>query len=126
MFTYEKLNLLLINSINFDFSSLEMQRRLIQTKLYYKFPLPCLKRNVTQTLGSSSSKKCSVIMLLVQFASKNDALFHVISEIHYFSRRFIVNQRSFATAMLLRSLKQMLWKVSVFMYVISTITLQYC
>ena len=34
--TYEKLNLFLINSVYVVISSLEMQRRLVQTKLYYK------------------------------------------------------------------------------------------
>ena len=37
MSTYEKLNSFLINIIYLVFSSLEMQRRLILTKLYYKF-----------------------------------------------------------------------------------------
>ena len=35
--TYEKRNLLLINNIHLVFSSLVIQRRLLQTKVYYKF-----------------------------------------------------------------------------------------
>ena len=36
MSTYGKLNLLLINSIDLVFNSLEMQEKLIQTESYYK------------------------------------------------------------------------------------------
>ena len=51
-----KLNFLPISSIFLVFSSLEMQRRLIQTKVYYKL-FYCLKRNVSQTFKSSSCKE---------------------------------------------------------------------
>ena len=43
MSTYGKLNLLLINSTYLVFPSQEMQRKLLQTKLYYKFFYSVLK-----------------------------------------------------------------------------------
>ena len=55
-YTYKKLNLLLINSIILVFSSIDMQRRFIQTKLYHKFFLLCLKKSLSQTFESSSCK----------------------------------------------------------------------
>lgn len=55
--SYEKLNLILTNSINLVYFSLKMQRKVIQTKLQHKFFLPCLKRNASQTLQGSSYKQ---------------------------------------------------------------------
>ena len=57
MSTYGNLSLLLMYGIYLVFSSLEIQRRLIQTKLYYHFLLLCLKRNVSQTFKSSNCNK---------------------------------------------------------------------
>ena len=46
MSTHGEQNLPFINSINLVFSSLEMQRRLMQAKSYYKLFLFCLELNV--------------------------------------------------------------------------------
>ena len=54
--TYGKLDLLPINSIFLVFPSRERQRRLMQTKVYYKLPLFSLQRSVSQTFKSSSCK----------------------------------------------------------------------
>ena len=55
MFTYGKLNLLLINGINLVFSYLEMQRRFIETNLYKFFSL-CLERHSSQTFESNNCR----------------------------------------------------------------------
>ena len=44
--TYGAVNLLLINSVCMDFSSPEMQRRLIHTKVYYNFALSEKKQSL--------------------------------------------------------------------------------
>ena len=52
-----KLNLLHIDSICLVVSSLEMQRRLIQTKVFFLLFSLCLKRNDLQIFKNSSCKK---------------------------------------------------------------------
>ena len=54
------------------FSSLEMQRRFVQTKVYYKH-FYCLKRNVSQNFKSSSCKNISQVFIsFIPFASMKD------------------------------------------------------
>ena len=55
--TYGKLNLLPINSIFFVFPSRVMQRRLMQTKAYYKISLFSLKRSASKAFQSSRCKR---------------------------------------------------------------------
>ena len=55
--TYGKLNLLPINSIFFVFPSRVMQRRLMQTKAYYKISLFSLKRSASKAFQSSRRKR---------------------------------------------------------------------
>ena len=74
MSTHGKLNLLLRRSINLDFSSPEMQRKLIQTKLYYMFFALSEKkhlRNQVYVIGTACFDECF--------------LFHIIIGTHYFS-----------------------------------------
>ena len=91
---------------------LEIQRRPIQTKLYYKFFYSVLKeKNISQSSCKKVFPKC---MLLIQLASSNVFLFHVIIGRNYFLYKFIINQKHITTAMLLLSLKQAFWKKSLF------------
>ena len=74
-----------------------------------------LKRNASQTLKSSSRKKvfpkCVYIMDTTCF--DECFLFRVITRRHSFLYKLIVTQK-FGSAMLLRTLKQVYWKKSVF------------
>ena len=72
MSAYGKLNLLLINSIYFVFSSLEMHGRLIQTKLYYKlfhFVYKETSHKPSKVALAATKTFSQVRMLLVQVAS---------------------------------------------------------
>ena len=70
--TFGKLNLLLINSISLVVLSVEIQRRLLQTKLYYQSFSLCLKRNISQTESSTCRKLFPTLCILfVQLASMN-------------------------------------------------------
>ena len=99
--TNEKLNLLLINSICLVFSPLEMQRKLMQTTLFYKFFLLCLKRNISQTYESKQLQKvfCQLCMLLVQLDSMNFFIPYDNCRTYFFTQKVI-------SSVLLRSLKQ--------------------
>ena len=55
--TYEKLNLLPIKSIYLVFSSRERQRRLIQTKVYYKIVYSVCKETFHKPLKVTAAKK---------------------------------------------------------------------
>ena len=85
------------------FSSLVIQKRLTQTKVYYR----------SQTIKSSSCKKnlSQMCMLSVQLASTN-AFYSMWSLKDLY--KFIVTQSFFATTTFLLSLKQVFWKKSVF------------
>ena len=114
MCTYGKLNLLITDYINLVFYSLEMHKRLIQANSHYIF-LPCLKTNVSQTFESNRCKKlfskcvCYWYSLLwwVFFTPCDSQKTLCFIRIYF-------TQRIFATAMLLRSLKQVFWKRSLF------------
>ena len=113
--TYGKLNILIMNNIYSVFFSVEIQRRLAQTKLYFQFFTLCLKRNISQTSKVAAAKNFfpSVYMLLVKLASMN--VFIPCDDLkNYFLKKFIFTQSIFAIAMLLSSLKQLFWKKSVF------------
>ena len=71
---YRKLNLSSTHSIYLVFKPLEMQKRLKQTKVYYKLFLLWMERNDPQTFKIDSCKKnpfFPVCMSLVQLASMN-------------------------------------------------------
>ena len=88
------------------------------------FLLP-LRRNVSQTYKSSSWKKSlsQVCMSLIQL-TLNVFLLHVITGRHYVLCKFIVTNNFGATAMLLRSLKQVYWISLHFISFISKVTWQ--
>ena len=89
--------------------------------------LLCLKRNVSHTSKSSSCHKSFPSVYIIATTCFNECfLFRVITGRHYFLYKFIVTQKFGETAMLLCSLKQVFWKKSAFISVISIITLQCC
>ena len=111
--SYEKLNLLLTNSINLVYFSLGMQRKLIQTKLQYKFFLPCLKRNASQTLQSSSYKQLFPKCVYYCYSFS----FHVIN-----GRLFLIQMNCYSESPVHRN--KCFGKSRYFMSVISLITFQ--
>ena len=52
-----KINLLFINTIYLALSSLEIKRTLIQTEVFYRLLLLCLKTNNSQNLGSTATAR---------------------------------------------------------------------
>ena len=97
------------------FSTLVTQRRLIQTKAYYKFSTLSERKFLSNIQKQQLQKTFSqVSKLLVQLASTN--VFYSMGQTgrHYFFYKFIVPPSFFATTMLLRSLKKVFWKKSVF------------
>ena len=115
--SYEKLNLLLTNSINLVYFSLEMQRKLIQTKLQHKFFLPCLKRNASQTLQSSSYKQLFPKCVYYCYSFNEWFSFHVINR-----RLFLIQMNCYSQSRVHRNKR--FWKSRYFMSVISLITFQ--
>ena len=97
------------------FSSLKMQRRLTQTKVYYKHFYSAWKETSHKPLKVAATKKSfsKVYISLIQLAS-TCFLFHVITGRHHFSHKFIVTQRFSTSPMLLRFLEQVFWKKSAF------------
>ena len=65
MSTYEKLNLLQIKSIYLVFSSRERQRRLIQTKAYYKIVYSVWKETSHKPLKVTAAKKFFPSMYII-------------------------------------------------------------
>ena len=119
-----KTKFLLINSIYMVFSSLEMQRRLVITKVYYKPFYSVWKRMPHKSLKVAAAKKSfssvyiimeSLIHVIIDTTGFEECLFFlVISGRHYFSYKLIVTQRFGTTTVLLRSLKQVFWNKSAF------------
>ena len=73
------------HSICLVVSSLEMQRRLIQTNVHYKFFTLFQKKNDSQTFKSSSFKKPSLQFYLTDKTCFDECfLFHLITESHCF------------------------------------------
>ena len=113
--TYGKLNLFPIKSIYLVFSSQERQRRLIQTKVYYKLFYSIWKETSHKPLNIAAAKKVFPKCVIIDKTCFDECFFfHVITERHYFLYKFSVTQRFGAIAMLLCSLKQMFWKRSAF------------
>ena len=85
MSKYGKLNLLLRNSIYLIFLSVEIQSRLVQTKLYYQIFSLCLKRNVSQTSKIATAKNLFPSVYVIGEGCFYECfLFHVIIWRHYF------------------------------------------
>ena len=113
--TYGKVNLFFIKSISLVFSFREMQRRLMWTKLYNK----CFYSTWIETSHKPSEVAAAKDFLpnvyVIGTACFDECfLFHVIIGRHYVSYKFIVTQGFFASIMLLRFLKGIFWKKSVF------------
>ena len=104
MSTCGKLNLIVINSDYLVLSSLEIQRRLMQTKLYCTFFCSVLKKASHKPSKVAATKS----VFPGQLASMN--VFYSILERTYFLDKFIVTQSFLATTMLLLSLKQVFGK----------------
>ena len=110
--TYRELNLLLIISIYLIFFSLEMQRELLQTKVYYKLLDSSEQKRITNLQKQQQQKALSsVCMLCIHLA-----LINIFIPCKNW-KTFLV----FSTATLLLSLEKVLRKKSV-IYVISTVT----
>ena len=125
--TYGKLIFFLRTSIYLVFFSLEMLRRLIKTKVYNKLYYSVWKETSHKALKVAAAKKSFQSVYIIDTTCFDECfLFHVINGRHYFLYKFIVTQRFVETAMLLCSLKQVFWKKSAFISVLSTITLQCC
>ena len=113
--TYGKVNLFFIKSISLVFSFREMQRRLMRTKLCNK----CFYSTWIETSHKPSKVAAAKDFLpnvyVIGTACFDECfLFHVIIGRHYVSYKFIVTQGFFASIMLLRFLKGIFWKKSVF------------
>ena len=97
------------------FSYRERQRRLIQTKVYYKLFYTIWKETSHKPLKVGAAKKSFPSVYIIDKTCFDECfLFHVITGRHYFLQKFSVTQRFGAIAMLLRSLKQVFWKRSAF------------
>ena len=113
--TYGKLNLLPIKSIYLIFPSRERQRRLIQTKVYYKLFYTIWKETSHKPLKVGAAKKSFPSVYIIDKTCFDECfLFHVITGRHYFLHKFSVTRRFGAIAMLLLSLKHVFWKRSTF------------
>ena len=115
MSIYGKLNFPPLNGINSIFSYFEIQRRLIQTKANCKIFYSVWKETSQRPLKVAAAKKSFPSVCTIDTTCFDECFwFHVITGKKYFWYKFIVTQRFGTTAMLLRSLKQMFWKKSVF------------
>ena len=93
-----------------------MQRRLIQTKAYYKLSYSVWKGTPHKPLEVAAAKSPFPSVCTIDTTCFDECfLFHVTTGRHYFLYKFVIAQRFGTTAMLLlRSLKQVFWKKSVF------------
>ena len=110
---YGKLNFVFITSIYLVFFSLEILRSLVQTKVYYKLCYSVWKETSHKPL-KVAKKSFQSVYIIDTTCFDECFLFYVTTGRHYFLYKFIVTQRFGKTAMLLCSLKQMLWKKSAF------------
>ena len=97
------------------FCSLERQRRLVQTKVYYKHFYSVWKDSFQKLLKVEPAEKFLPSVYIIDTTCFDECfLLRVIIERHYFLYKFIITLRYGATDMLVRSLKQVLWKKSAF------------
>ena len=103
------------NLFLFGLFSLEMLRRLVQTKVYYKLRYSVWKETSHKPLKVAAAKKSFQSMYNIETTCFDECfLLHVTTGRHYFLYKFIVTQRFGETAMLFYSLKQVFWKKSAF------------
>ena len=109
-----KLNLPRINSIYLAFFSLTLQKRLVQTKLYYKLFYYVWKEMSHKPSKVAGAKNFFASVYVIGTACFDECiLFHVIITRHYLYK-FSVTLRFFPIAMLLSFFKQAFRKRSVF------------
>ena len=95
------------------FFSLEMQRRLVQTKVHYKLWQFAWKETSHKLLKVAAAKKSFPSVYIIDITCFDECfLFHVVTGRRYFYTNY--TQRFGETATLLRSLKQVFWKKSAF------------
>ena len=121
------------------FFSLEMQKTLVQTKVYYQLCYSLsiylsfyLSIDLSISSWKETSHKLSKVAVpetsfpnvyIIDKTSFGECfLFHVITIRHYFLSKFFVTPSFGETSMLLRSLKQAFWKKSQVTSIVSTIT----
>ena len=115
MSAYGKLNFLPITRIYLVFFSLEMQRRLGQTKVYYKLCYSVWKETSHKLLKSSSRKKVFPKCVHHWYVLLRWVLFIPCDNWKtLFLYKFLVTQQFGETAIILCSLKQVFWKKSAF------------
>ena len=82
--TYGVLNFYPITSIFFDFFSLEMQGRLLQTKVYFKLCYSVSKETSHKPLKVATAKKSFLSVYIIDTTCFDDCfLFHTITGRHY-------------------------------------------
>ena len=102
-------------SIYLVFSSLEIKRRHIQTKVYYQLFYSVWKEASYKPWKVALAKKSFPSEYIMDTNCFDECfLFRVITGRNYFLYKLIVTHRFGVTVMLLRSLKQVFWKKSVF------------
>ena len=106
-----------------NFSSTEMQRTPMQTKVYYKLFLLCPGWNNSQSVKSSSGEKYFYSLCIDTPCFDACFLFHVITRGHYLSWKFLVTLTFSQPAYCCFHWNKHFWKKSVF-YVNSTITVR--
>ena len=105
-YIYRKINLLLISNIYLFFSSLETQRRLVQTKRYHNCFYSILKETTHKHSKVATAKNLSSSVYFVSTCFDKCFLCQcMITGSYCFSRKFIDTLRFFSTAMFLLSLK---------------------
>ena len=94
MSTYGKLNFLPITGIYLVFFFLEMQKKLVQTKVYYKLCYSVWKETCHKPLKVAAAKNSFPNVYIIDATCFGECfLFYVITGRHYFSCKFIVTQR---------------------------------
>ena len=93
-----------------------MQRRLIQTKVYYQLLLYSVRKETSHKPWKVVVAKKSFPSVYIMDTTCFDEcfLFRVITGRHCFLYKLIFTQKFSVKAMLLRSLKQIFWKKSTF------------
>ena len=113
--TYRKLNLPHTSSIYFVFLPLEMQKRLELTKVYHAFSCFIWKETTHKPLKVAAIKILfSSVYVIGTTCFDKCFIFYVISGRHCLPWKINVTLRFFLGAILLLTLKQVLWKKSVF------------
>ena len=91
------------------------RRRLIQTKVHFKFCYSVrIKTTHKPSKVAAAQKIFSSVYVMDAICFDECVLFHVVTGRHYFWQKFVVTFEILSTATLLLSLKRVFWKKSVF------------